>query len=844
MACERKEGVRPGTALRDRKQYRSLHCWWTMAELKVAEEAGVSDGNQSDGNSSSFGDDQSGKVVAVRSGAQGLQARRMSVEAILEKRRTSFNKAAKAVAVAAAVTAVEVAPPPEESDKHRKFKKARGMTVDITELQDADLVEILQLPTEQEVRMFLDRTSSSDEFTEPEIDRLRKAFVKHRSTFSQEVHSDDLRQTLDYLGHLKVPDPKILEFVSEITKYSTLEFDEFVSFMLLVRDYDRKQVREIFTQFDADGSGELSAEELEDVLRSLGITPFRSTISGALAVVDSDDSGTLDFQEFVQLLLIYRKTEGFAESEVMKLYRIFRRFAEPMSDGSGRYMLHYSLGSKALMEMFGSQTAQLASRLGSALPRPPQRQSDAGDEAKRANRVEGMTLREFLIWSRRLREAEVEWYRQEFERADVDKGGFLDEDEIRLVLHRVGYTPLRAVILDLIEAVGPLKGNVMDFDEFVEMMEIFRTNNGFTRNEVKEFRQSFDMFDTDQSGEVDVIQVGHILRSLGISAELQQVQALVRTVDWNGSNALDFNEFLRLMRLQREDELLRVKEAFDRIAEATVTDDGDIRVTIEPKQVAEMFRYLGYPESVGKSTLDLFLVMVKNALDYDALVLLVDSCRRMNMQKMRKQASFTDDAVEKFRRLFRSLDEDDSGEIAQKELVSFCKERGLPLATKKDQQQLLGFINEARATALTSGVPPEQCGPEGSAAVTFMVFIHLQRILQTHQDKLRASELRSSGGGLQLSQTEVDELSNAFREGVKAEQKGKLQGDPSKATLSINGIWSVLNKLGVTLTPIEKEEVKVKLFMDCGNVLDLSAFIRVVGWLAAAKQSSAEIQKH
>ncbi|CAK9083408.1 unnamed protein product, partial [Durusdinium trenchii] len=107
MACERKEGVRPGTALRDRKQYRSLHCWWTMAELKVAEEAGVSDGNQSDGNSSSFGDDQSGKVVAVRSGAQGLQARRMSVEAILEKRRTSFNKAAKAVAVAAAVTAVE-----------------------------------------------------------------------------------------------------------------------------------------------------------------------------------------------------------------------------------------------------------------------------------------------------------------------------------------------------------------------------------------------------------------------------------------------------------------------------------------------------------------------------------------------------------------------------------------------------------------------------------------------------------------------------------------------------------------------------------------------------------------
>ena len=32
--------------------------------------------------------------------------------------------------------------------------------------------------------------------------------------------------------------------------------------------------------------------------------------------------------------------------------------------------------------------------------------------------------------------------------------------------------------------------------------------------------------------QVDVIQVGGILRSLGISAELGQVQALVKTVDW------------------------------------------------------------------------------------------------------------------------------------------------------------------------------------------------------------------------------------------------------------------------------------------------------------------------
>lgn len=56
------------------------------------------------------------------------------------------------------------------------------------------------------------------------------------------------------------------------------------------------------------------------------------------------------------------------------------------------------------------------------------------------------------------------------------------------------------------------------------------------------------------------------------------------------------------------------------------------------------------------------------------------------------------------------------------------------------------------------------CGPEKSPAVKFWVFIYLQRILQTHQDKLRATELRSTAGN-NFSQAEVDELSYVFAQG-------------------------------------------------------------------------------
>ncbi|CAE7566903.1 unnamed protein product, partial [Symbiodinium pilosum] len=832
IAHERREGSRPGTAQRSRKQYRSLSCWWTLADLKVAEEA---DDIESDG-SSSFGAEppESAPVVHAPS-LQSIQMRRKSIEAMLARRRNSNRKTSLPNVEEDTGRAKEAGPAPAKITLKHVRVRGEAFAGGEADLQDPDLIEILTPPNEQEVLMRMG--DSSEGFTDKESERLRKAFLLHRQAFSPEIHTDDLEQILDYLGYLKIPEADIHAMVSEITRYSTMEFEEFVSFMTRARAYDQNQVREKFMLFDADQSGELSADELEDVLKSLGITPSRTTIAGALSVVDEDGSGSLDFEEFVQLLLIYRKTEGFSEAEVLKLHRIFRRFAEATPSTSGRQMLPFDRSNKALIEMFGSQAAQLASRLGSAMPRPP----SEGEEGKKpTKKVEGMTFREFLIWARRLREIEVQWYKQEFARADVDQGGFLDEEEIRLVLQRLGYTPLRAVIMDMIEAIEPQKRGTLDFDEFVQMMELFRNSNGFMRHEIREFKQSFDMFDTDRTGEVDVIQVGGILRSLGFATELAEVQVLLKTVDWNGSNSLDFSEFLRLMRMHREQELLRIKDTFDKYADTYVAEDGAVKVTVEPGDVKTMLSLLGFSEKFVNSTTGVFRALLRDALDYDAMVLLCDSCRRMNMEKMRKQAGFSDEAVQKFQKLFSSLDSDDSGEIAQNELVAFCQDRGLSLQTKKDQMQLLSFIKEARTTALQAGVPPHLCGTEGSPAVTQWVFIHLQRILQTHQDKERASQLRGSGPS-SFSQAEVDELSAVFSRGLTAE-RGSPTTDP-KATLSINGLWGVLSQLGVKLTPIEREEVKVKLFMDCGNQLDLTAFIKVVSWLAAAKQSSADLSK-
>lgn len=60
--------------------------------------------------------------------------------------------------------------------------------------------------------------------------------------------------------------------------------------------------REAFSLFDKDGDGTISAKELGIVIRSLGQNPTEKELQELINQADEDDSGTIDFQEFLSLM--------------------------------------------------------------------------------------------------------------------------------------------------------------------------------------------------------------------------------------------------------------------------------------------------------------------------------------------------------------------------------------------------------------------------------------------------------------------------------------------------------------------------------------------------------------
>ncbi|KAJ3121974.1 hypothetical protein HK098_003234 [Nowakowskiella sp. JEL0407] len=84
----------------------------------------------------------------------------------------------------------------------------------------------------------------------------------------------------------------------------------------------KKEITEAYTLFDADGSGTITAKEWRIAMRGLGFEPTREEMGRMLAEIDIDGSGTVDCEEFMQLIM-RRMASQIARDEIHHAFRLF-----------------------------------------------------------------------------------------------------------------------------------------------------------------------------------------------------------------------------------------------------------------------------------------------------------------------------------------------------------------------------------------------------------------------------------------------------------------------------------------------------------------------------------------
>lgn len=624
------------------------------------------------------------------------------------------------------------------------------------------------------------------------------AFKRFTAAGVSEIHADVLGEALGHLGYFKHTEEQVQSTMAQMTAFTTLDYEEFGDFVQRHAEMERSEFREAFEEHcdtDGDGNQSVDMDQIEDLLAALEITVAKPTLAEAWEVIDIHHNGRIDFDQLMHLMAVYKVTEGFTRAEVLDLSRVFERFAAPLEHQAAaegfkpRAMGVHRLGD-SLLYVFGTQTSKIARRMARRFGIVIVSDGAAATEEQPADDEDGRTtvyfaerdtiaFSEFLIWARRLRAAEIEEYRRQFDRFDDDKSGFIDPDEILQLLRWLGYEPLRDMVQAIMHEVDEDSNGELDFDEFVELMGLFRSTHGFSREEIDDFRHVFEQFDCDSWGEVSCLELMDMLRYLGYATELEVIQYYIDQIDINGTGMLDFGEFVQFMRMHREDELRKVRRVFE-VSKTSKTG------TVPVQRCPSLLKVLGYAMKEKALTECLEPLGKPASLDFDTFVKVVDQARRASFAHRRKCAGFSDEELARFSELFASYDLDKNELIERHELSKLLRDLRIPLHTVDDQRELLSKLDEARRRAIDAGVKAEKVGAIGDTSITYFTMVHFLRMIVKEDDQVEVERDK-----IAITETgfKPKELAQ-FREFFNHWGRRSELADRSKATAKVEAVQS------------------------------------------------------
>lgn len=138
--------------------------------------------------------------------------------------------------------------------------------------------------------------------TEEQISLWTKTFSMFDRDGSGSIDAEEFRGVFEVMG-MRIRDEELGLMMQDLDKNNdgAIDLEEFISAMRSkYKDLDLEEnVKTAFDVFDTDDSGSLSFEEMSDVLMNLGQDMTHQKIRNIMELADVDGDGEIDIDEFM-----------------------------------------------------------------------------------------------------------------------------------------------------------------------------------------------------------------------------------------------------------------------------------------------------------------------------------------------------------------------------------------------------------------------------------------------------------------------------------------------------------------------------------------------------------------
>ena len=138
---------------------------------------------------------------------------------------------------------------------------------------------------------------------ESEIDSLKKTFEAFNLQKDGQISYEELKKGLKELNCQKITDEELSELFKsiDVDKNGKIDYTEFLAATLQKKMYLKEErLYEAFCNFDLDGCGKITKEELMNVLKS---DPSQeSEIENIIKSIDKNGEGSINYKEFLEMM--------------------------------------------------------------------------------------------------------------------------------------------------------------------------------------------------------------------------------------------------------------------------------------------------------------------------------------------------------------------------------------------------------------------------------------------------------------------------------------------------------------------------------------------------------------